>query len=79
MLAVEHKAARKNICAEPHGHSEKDEVFFCQKTDDETWVHHYDPLMKGQSWKCIISRRHAKKNSRCRYMRKVTASVFREI
>jgi hypothetical protein len=61
MLAVEHKAARTNICAEPPEHSEKDEVLFCQKTDDETWVQHHDPLMKGQSRKCMISRRHARK------------------
>lgn len=57
MLAVEHKAARYIICIECHEHSENDD--FCQESVDD----HYDPLMKGQSWKfiIIISRRHARK------------------
>jgi hypothetical protein len=35
---------------------------------ETTGVHHYDPLTKSNQWNGIISRRHARTNSRCRLL-----------
>jgi hypothetical protein len=45
MNTVEHKTTHKSICARLLQRGEKDRnAFLARITDDETWVHHYDPL-----------------------------------
>jgi histone-lysine N-methyltransferase SETMAR len=46
MLTVEQKVARENMCAEHLQHTDKDGAVFLSRiiTDDETWIHPYDPV-----------------------------------
>jgi hypothetical protein len=61
MLNVKHTTAW-NICAELLQCSEKDGDAFLSRiiTDNETWVHHYDPLTNNQ-WNGIHNCHHEKK------------------
>ena len=48
ILTVAHNVAGGNMCAEHLQHTEKDGGAFLYRiiTNDETWVHHYDPMTK---------------------------------
>jgi histone-lysine N-methyltransferase SETMAR len=51
ILIVEHKTARRNMCAELLQRNEDDRGDFLSRiiADIETWIHKYDPLTKRQS------------------------------
>jgi hypothetical protein len=79
IFTVEHKRARKNICAEVLQRNETDGDVFLSRiiTGDITWVHRYDPLTKRQSTEWHRQPCASRKTiHRQASPGKVTASVF---
>ena len=77
VLTVKHKTDWKNICTELLQQRQKDRDVLLSRiiTNDETWVHNYDPLTKRHQ-NCIISCHHARKNSTCRLLQIMSWLAF---